>query len=91
VNIRQRLIRIARESEQTTPDYWDRDCRCCMAVREPEDLFGRRQIKGRVQVITIRGEEIHAWHTEEQIIAFMEHNDKQVAELRAFRERHPRG
>jgi hypothetical protein len=64
-SIQQRLVRHARAEEQTTPDWWDHDCRCCLHIRAG---FQRSyHIRGGVQVIVIRDEEIHADHTDAEI------------------------
>jgi hypothetical protein len=71
-SLRQRKIKRARENVQLTPDYWDRDCRCCMTGHNM-DLFRKRQIKGAgIEVIVVMGEEIHAWHTDEEIDRFIQ-------------------
>ena len=71
-SLRQRKINRARQNVQTTPAEWDRDCRCCMTGHNM-DLFRKRQIKGAGHlVITVMGEEIHDWHTDAEISAFIQ-------------------
>ena len=62
------LIERARREVQRTPADWDRDCRVCMT--NGLNLFGCRAIKGPgIMVITWQGEEVHAWHTEQELLA----------------------
>jgi hypothetical protein len=64
--IRARNIERARDHVQTTPSWWDRDCRCCLVLRLKD-----YHIKGGVRVITMADEEIHATHTDQEITQFM--------------------
>lgn len=73
MDLRERYITRALARVEVTPEGWDRDCRCCMSRANndkscPEPLFSRRAIKGAgVQVVVIHGEEIHAWHSVEDV------------------------
>jgi len=63
--VQARLVRNARASVQTTPDWWDHDCRCCLHIRAG---FQRNyHVRGGVEIITLRNEEIHADHTDNEI------------------------
>lgn len=61
---------LKRARPQRTPDWWDRDCRCCLGTRH---LFHRPyHIKGGQMAITIFSEEIHADHTVADILAWQD-------------------
>jgi hypothetical protein len=81
-DIRVLLARGILERVGKTPEWWDRDCRVCMTVGD----FSRREMKGVVEFVTIDCEEVHAWHTEEELVAFMRHEEerrRQAAEWEA--------
>ena len=54
----------------TTPEWWDRDCRLCMDRTIPTAVFSSRAMKGAVEYVTVMDEEVHAWHTPEEVILF---------------------
>ena len=62
---------------RVTPEWWDRDCRCCMgmprtmlAVYQTRTGLRTYHMKGGVPYVTSHDEEIHADHTREEIQAW---------------------
>jgi hypothetical protein len=63
----ERTLRIHRANETTAPCNW-RDCRLCMSVG---DFDKRAILKGEKVLPDVGSEDIHAWHTDDEIIQFL--------------------
>ena len=61
-----------RAEYATTPDWWDRDCRCCLGLTYAQRGGRSYHVKGHAQVKVVFGEEIHADHTLEDLILWQE-------------------
>lgn len=90
-SMRERIIQRALEVPQTTPSWWDRDCRCCMelmrhktppvsSVDSYHNLFdyykdrtgrGDYTTHGDDTIVMVEGEEVHADHTQEELLLFL--------------------
>ena len=68
--VRRRIER-AKNDPIKCPDYWDRDCRICMAG--DMTLFAKRGlwVAGETVYIWERtAEEFHGWHTDEDLARY---------------------